>query len=187
MKPTLSILTPSVPSRAAKLSALCDFIANLGGNVEHLVFLDNKRRTVGAKRQALLEMARGDYVAFVDDDDAISERYIAELLPRCESGPDVVTFEQMATLDAGTGKIIFDATCRMDEPWRYADTARRRPWHVCAWRRELALQGVFTEKNYGEDADWVAQVAPLIRTHLHVPQVLHYYRHSLQTTEAPPP
>lgn len=186
MRPLLSILIPSVPSRLMKLDVLLSHIGNPSG-VEVLALCDNKRRTVGAKRQALLDIARGDYVAFVDDDDWIANDYIAELLPRCASGPDVVTFEQDATVDDFTGRIIFDARCRQDEPWQAGKEARRRPWHVCAWRRELAVRGVFTETNYGEDAAWVAQVAPLAKTFLHVPKVLHFYRHSSQTTEAPAP
>jgi glycosyltransferase involved in cell wall biosynthesis len=186
MNPLLSILIPSVPSRLEKVGAL---IAKLDGDprVEVLAFTDNKRRSVGAKRQALLDISRGEYVAFVDDDDWISDDYLAELLPRCESGPDVVTFEQEATIDGVTGRIIFDAACRAHEHWKPNGIARRRPFHVCAWRRALAVQGVFTEINYGEDAAWVDQVAPLAKNHLHIAKVLHFYRHDSAKTEAPPP
>ena len=184
MNPILSILIPSVPSRLWRVNQL---IAKLDHpQVEVLAFTDNKKRSVGAKRQALLEIARGDYVAFCDDDDTVADEYLAEILPRCESGPDVVTFEQDAEINGVHGRIIFDAACRVDEPWKAGGTARRRPWHVCAWRRSLAMEGVFKFCNYGEDAAWVAQVAPLAKTTLHIPKVLHYYRHSTETTEAPP-
>ncbi len=203
MNPILSILTPSVPSRFMGFTDHCSdapgplpklmdeigrqiYEGGFTGRVEHLVFTDNKARPVGAKRQGLLDMARGDYVAFVDDDDDISRGYLEEIIPRCVSGPDVVTFAQCAIIEGVSGEIIFDATCRQDEPWKAGGSARRRPWHVCVWRRELAIQGVFTEVNYGEDAAWVDQVAPLARNHLHIPRVLHYYRHSSATTEAPP-
>ncbi len=193
MKPILSILTPSVRGRLRDLGDLMlhiekqVFAQRRYGIVEVLAFTDNHCRSVGAKRQALLDIARGQYVAFVDDDDWIPDDYLDELLPRCASGADVVTFEQDATVNGETGRIIFDATCRIDEPWRANGTARRRPWHVCAWRRDLAIQGVFTECNYGEDSAWVSQVAPLTKSHLHIPKLLHYYRHSRETTEAPPP
>lgn len=189
--PLLSILTPSVPSRYRELEKLQAHIEQLAkpfpGQVEHLTFTDNKLRPVGAKRQALLDIARGDYIAFVDDDDWVSDRYLEQLLPRLASGPDVVTFKQDAYIDGVAGQIIFDATCPQDETWKPLGTARRRPWHVCAWRRSLALRGIFTEVSYYEDVAWVNQVAPLIRTHLHIDEVLHFYRHSAATTEAPPP
>ena len=69
MTPLLSILTPAVPSRMAQLAKLCDELAKqIGGlAVEHLTLLDNKRRSVGLKRQALLDIARGDYVDLSGD------------------------------------------------------------------------------------------------------------------------
>jgi glycosyltransferase involved in cell wall biosynthesis len=188
MKPTLSILIPTVPSRSHELSQLIGHLTAIGADdpaVEVLAFSDNRRRSIGAKRQALLDMARGEYVAFCDDDDWLADPYFSEILPRCESGPDVVTFEQIATINGVEGRIVFDATCRVDEPWKPNGVARRRPWHVCAWKRSLAQRGLFTEINYGEDAAWVAQVAHLARTTLHVPRVLHYYRHDAKTTLAP--
>lgn len=202
-KPALSILTPSVPSRIADLDAWQAYEENYHGPcatlidklekqidglpVEHIVLVDNKRRSIGGKRQSLLDIARGEYVAFVDDDDDVSDDYVKEVIDRCYSGADVITFEQDATVNGKTGRIIFDATCRIDEPWKAGATARRRPWHVCAWKRTLAQQCVFTEVNYGEDAAWVDQAAPMARSHLHIPKVLHYYQHDAETTEAPPP
>lgn len=188
MKPLLSILIPTVPERSHQAAALITRLQACGGDdprVEILALSDNRRRSIGAKRQALLDLARGGYVAFVDDDDDITEDYFRELLPRCASGPSVVTFEQEAIINGASGRIRFDAACRADEPWKAGSTARRRPWHVCAWRRDLATQGVFAEINYGEDAAWVAQVAPLARNFLHVEKVLHIYRHSAATTLAP--
>jgi hypothetical protein len=76
----LSILTPAVPSRIFQLQKLCFELEGQikGLPVEHLALLDNKRRTVGEKRDALLRAARGRYVAFVDDDDDVSDDYVFE-------------------------------------------------------------------------------------------------------------
>lgn len=186
MNPLLSILIPTIPARLDQLGILLNRLGR-DPRVEVLAFADNRTRSVGAKRQGLLDLARGEYVAFVDDDDWTTEDYLAELLPRCASGPDVITFEQLAVINGVEGRIIFDATARIDEPWQAGGTARRRPWHVCAWRRSIAVQGIFTEVNYGEDRAWVDQVAPLARNHLHIPKVLHHYRHDAATTAAPAP
>jgi Glycosyl transferase family 2 len=199
----LSILTPSVPSRFAQTAALCekigDQIESLPGAlamllpssspvVEHLVFTDNKQRRVGAKRQDLLNLARGEYIAFVDDDDTISDHYVAKLLEAITRKPDVVTFLQHCTVNGVEGLVKFDLLHRHDHPFAASPhVTERRPWHLCAWRRELALQGLFPEIDYGEDAAWVDQVVPLARTQVHMPEILHYYRHSAATTEAPPP
>lgn len=189
--PILSVLVPTVPERAMVFQDLMRFLEVIprgaSPEVEVLAFCDNRRRTVGAKRQGLLELARGEYVAFVDDDDAVHASYFERLLPECRQGPDVVTFRQSARSDGHVFEVVFDAHARVDEPYVPGKSIvlRRRPWHVCAWRRELALQGVFKEVNYGEDVAWVNQVAPLARTTLHVDAVLHYYQHSSATSLAP--
>jgi len=188
--PLLSILIPSVPSRLANQAAalFSKLTAQAEGlPVEVLLLADNKRRRVGLKRQALLEAARGEYVAFCDDDDDVSDDYISALIQGCDRGMDVVTFRQLAVIEGVEGTIHFSATHKTDEPWRAGQTAKRRPWHVCAWRRGLALCGIFTDKNFGEDLDWLNQVAPLVKCETHIARVLHTYRHSTGTTEAPPP
>ena len=89
----LSILTPTIRGRENQLSILLEKIESqitkCGTNqIEHLVLLDNRMRSIGAKRQALVDIARGDFIAFVDDDDDISEmmRTDGEILcPLCLS------------------------------------------------------------------------------------------------------
>jgi glycosyltransferase involved in cell wall biosynthesis len=36
------------------------------------VLFDNRARSIGAKRQALADIARGKYIAFCDDDDDVA-------------------------------------------------------------------------------------------------------------------
>ena len=59
MKPLLSILIPTVPERAAKLSRLLASIDATGesSSREVLTLMDNRLRSIGMKRNALLEIA----------------------------------------------------------------------------------------------------------------------------------
>ena len=41
---------------------------------------DNKKRSVGEKRQDLLNLAKGQYLVFIDDDDRISDDYISSII-----------------------------------------------------------------------------------------------------------
>lgn len=187
----LSILIPAVPSRiASRLLPLLEKLEaqaiGVGGGVEILTLLDNKRRSVGMKRQALLDIARGDYVAYVDDDDDVSDDYLIYLAAACRRGKDVVTFKQRAVINGAEGHCHFSIHHKTDEPWTAGQTVKRRPWHVCAWRREMAVQGKFLDCNYGEDAAWVDQVAPIARSETHVDRVLHLYRHDTEISEALP-
>lgn len=196
MNPILSILTPAVPSRIRKLDWLVNETHIGDRPVEHLVFLDNKRRTVGEKRDALLRMARGKYVAFLDDDDDIHSFYVGSILKAAEQDPDVITFRQRASVDGYEFDVHFglgnpnDPAPALD--WNIAPEdrppIRRNAWHVCAWRRALAIQSHFPATNYGEDWAYAAPLCaiPGLRE-AHIPYVLHYYRHNSNTTEAPPP
>ncbi len=189
MQPILSILTPAIWERLDQSAALAESIAacHLAELIEHLVLLDDRKRSVGAKRQALLDSARGQYIAFCDDDDIIAHDYISHLLTAAQHAPDVITFEQHAVIDGVGGHIIFDATHPTDDPWIARGTARRAPWHVCAWRREIVRDCIFPDISYGEDLQWSLQARLRIRTARHIDRVLHTYRHSAATTAAPPP
>ena len=189
MKPILSILTPGVPSRWHQIEALHAELARQIGDqpVEHLILVDNKRRTVGEKRDALLRAAGGAYVAFVDDDDAITPDYVAALLKAAQQAPDVITFRQVAVVNGASGEIEFKLG-NPNEGFKPGGVTKRNAWHVCAWRRTLAVLSRFPASNYGEDWAFAAPLCALpgLRE-VHIPAVLHEYHHSAATTEAPPP
>lgn len=185
----LSILTPSIPSRLEKAVALSEEIqrqaAEIGTDeVEHLIFTDNRRRTIGAKRQALVDIARGEYVAFVDDDDRICSEYLANLLKGVRSGADVVTFEQDAWYNGQHSRVVFQLG-QGDGLWEPNGVTGRDAWHVCAWRRSLVRHCQFEESNYGEDAVWCRQARQLARNSVHIDKVLHEYHHDAALTAAP--
>jgi glycosyltransferase involved in cell wall biosynthesis len=196
MKILLSILTPAVPSRLEQLGRLCDELERqIGGlPVEHLVFLDNKRRTVGEKRDALLRAAHGKYVAYVDDDDWISSDYVRELVnaAAAEPGPDVITFMQHSTVNGQEATIEFGLG-NPNEGFRgrtdlsaSLPLIKRDAWHVCAWRRKLAMLSSFPAINYGEDWAYASRLCALpgLKS-VHIPLTLHFYRHDAAKTEAP--
>lgn len=188
MTPLLSILTPAVPSRFEQLQKLCAELQKQIRDrpVEHLVLLDNKRRSVGLKRDALLRSARGEYVAFVDDDDMVSPYYVSAILAHIDSAPDVITFDQLATVDGVSSTVNFRLG-EDNQPFCPRGITHRAAWHVCAWRRSLAIQSRFPDTSYGEDWAFAAPLNRIAEVEVHIPQILHYYRHSSKTTEAPAP
>lgn len=60
----LSILIPSIPHRIDKMKRLFERLQEQIGdkNIEVLSFLDNKKRSIGLKRDALVQLARGSTV-----------------------------------------------------------------------------------------------------------------------------
>jgi glycosyltransferase involved in cell wall biosynthesis len=184
----LSILTPTIPERASQVTALQEKLAAQIGDlpVECLVFCDNRRRTIGAKRQALVDIARGEYVAFVDDDDDISDDYVSSLLAAIETGADVITFQQWAIYN-GLESLVEFSVKHQDGQFNPGGITLRAPWHVCAWKRSKVAGCLFGECNYAEDKIWCVQARKRIATGYHIPRVLHTYRHDAATTAAPEP
>jgi len=182
----LSILTPTIPSRKEQLSKLSEKIAKQSNDlaVEHLSFADNRTRTIGAKRQALLDIARGEYIAFVDDDDDIEPDYVSEILLAIKQGQDVITFKQNSYYNGAFSKVVFGLNNR-DEPFQPNGITLRAPWHVCVWKRELVKTCQFGESNYGEDIIWSRQARARIKTSLHIDKTLCTYRHDAALTAAP--
>ena len=195
----LSILTASIPERADKLEMLTEKIAHQIGDfpVEHLVFLDNRRRTIGAKRDALLRIARGTFIAYVDDDDTVSPDYVASLVDaikiaitptfsQTDHRIDVITFAQFARVNEAAAKIVFGLR-QENQPFIPDTEVLRAAWHVCAWRRSVAILSHFPESNYGEDWAFAEPINRIARASIHLDKVLHHYRFNSATTAAPYP
>jgi glycosyltransferase involved in cell wall biosynthesis len=187
MKPLLSILTPAIPSRWDRLQKLSYEIARQIENqpVEHLILIDNKQRTVGEKRDALLRAARGQYVAFVDDDDWIEPDYISSILGAIKETPDVVTFRQSVTVDGAEGEVEFKLG-NANEGFKPGAVTLRAAWHICAWRRALAVMSRFPSTNYGEDWAFAEPLNRIAKTEVHIPRVLHRYIYDSNVSEAKP-
>ena len=185
MNPILSILTPAIWNRESAKFLAAAISEQIGsGPVEHLVLFDNRQRSIGAKRQALVDIARGKYLAFVDDDDDISPDYVSRLLAAAESNADVLTFRQRAIYNGRESEIVFGIN-NPEEQFVDNGITLRAPWHVCAWKRETVEGCLFGDYNYKEDLVWCQQARKRIRTAHHIDAVLHTYRHDATTTAAP--
>jgi len=183
----LSILIPSIPSRFDKLLATYNQIASMceGKDIEVLAFTDNKKRTIGEKRDALVQMSNGKYVMFVDDDDTLLS--VDEIYEATLEDVDVITFKQEClntdkstfVVDFGLGNIIEH---NKDENGNYID-CKRPPFHVCAWHKKYK-EFRFPNVNYGEDWAWVEQFVKYAQSEVHIDKVLHKYNFDPKVTEA---
>jgi glycosyltransferase involved in cell wall biosynthesis len=193
----LSILTASIPERSGQRAILTERIAQQIGDlpVEHLSFIDNRKRSIGGKRDALLRIARGTFIAFVDDDDTVAPDYVASLVAAIKIAikttmenkqVDVISFEQFARVDDAQAKIVFRLR-QQNQPFVPDTEVQRAAWHVCAWRRSVAILSHFPESNYGEDWAFAEPLNRIARASIHLDKVLHYYRFNSATTAAPYP
>lgn len=168
----LSILICSVPERARKLRWLVDYlyeqIVRCAPRQVEVLVDDRPEPTVGEKRQALLERARGHYVCFVDDDDGVAADYVERVVGAIVQDPeaDCLSLEGVMTT-RGVRPERFTHSIAHDE-WATRDGVHfRTPNHLNAIRRELALQAGFAAQSVGEDHDFSRRVRPLLKTETH--------------------
>ncbi|SIR34073.1 MULTISPECIES: glycosyltransferase family 2 protein [unclassified Paenibacillus] len=173
----LSLLIPSLPERKERLDPLLETLAlqTAGKPVELIVMTDNRRRSTGAKRNSLLQQAQGRYVAFIDDDDRVSERYVDALLDAMAGRPeaDCIVFEVMVHEGGKPPR-----TCLYGVEYEHGmDESRyyRKPNHLMVYRRELALRHPFRDIGYGEDDEWAARASRDIVDQARIDEVLYHY------------
>jgi glycosyltransferase involved in cell wall biosynthesis len=153
--------------------------------VEILLLLDNKARSVGLKRDALVQSSRGEYVAFVDDDDDVDHNYIELILDAASSHPDVIVFDTLVSLNDGP---IVRCSHDLDFPNDQYNPAgfRRGAWQMHAWRGDLARSVHFPDNVHAqaEDWPWCEALGKLARSSVKIPRALYFYRYSDASTEA---
>lgn len=194
-----SVLILSIPSRIKSLTAAVEQLQTQADgtgqpkSVEILVLLDNRSKSIAEKRNDLLGIARGKYIAFLDDDDAISKDYMEKILKAIDEhdGVDCITFNQWCSLNGEPMDVEFGIGNPHGQLWRdeegFLGDIKRPPYHMCLWRREIAQSEEFRPV-YGangqssEDIDWLLRLYPKIQTEHHIPDALHGYIYSSQTT-----
>ena len=140
------------------------------GRVEVVALQNGGEKSLAEYREALLRDARGKYLCYVDDDDAVADCYIAELVSALDQDPDVVAFDQFCT---GIGASLTRFGLEHEgAPWHPVmsdgQLAYLRAYsHVQPIRSEIARQGSFIRScapGYtGEDVNFAQSVLPLLR------------------------
>lgn len=192
----LSILIPSIPSRITshflKLYEKIESQCSKYPDVEILCFLDNKKRTIGKKREGLVQLARGEYQIQIDDDDLVGDNFVSELMSVIDrnEGYDVILFNQYASINGGNFfTVSFDIgneneQCRQ-EYGKWVDI-KRSPFHNMCWKTSLAQTELFPDASYSEDWHWAKRLIPKVKTSFKINKHLTYYVFSDKVTEALP-
>jgi len=191
--PLFSVLIPAIFERLEDLRALSAELERQcaeGGftDIEVLSVVDNRQRSIGLKREAVLQASRGEYVAFCDDDDWVLPEYLSAIRGAilAHRGVDVITLKQHSYIDCDAPATVIQQLGNPNEehnPKEY----RRAAWHVCAWRAALVKPFHFPDSSYSEDWAWAAQCNAAAKTSHHLDKALHVYRYSSQKSRAPAP
>ncbi len=203
MQPKLSILIPTTPDR-------CKFIIQLKAQFNHqltfvkdemhfldvnihyhyytfgdhgveiIYYEDNKVYSIGYKRNMLLNISHGEYTAFIDSDDRISENYFDLIFEGIEKGVDCCSLKGIIT-ENGNNPLVFEHSIKYKE---YLTNSQghevryeRYPNHLNCIKASIAKRFKFPEVNHGEDTDWATQIfkSGLIKTEHYIPEIIYYY------------
>jgi glycosyltransferase involved in cell wall biosynthesis len=164
------------------LETLMEILADqVTGDVEILTEIDGGELKIGVKRNKLLERAGGDYVAFIDDDDTVSEEYVDRILEAVSTGPSCVGITGNYYLDGAYTGIFHHSIENKEWDCRSYCVYRRCPNHLNPVRRALSVQVGFPEINMAEDKDYSQRLLPLLKTEVMVrPPIYNYYKRTYQ-------
>lgn len=198
MRPKFSILIPAIFERLGLLEKLYSQLRyqireEKRDDIEIVSVLDNCAVSIGEKRQAVLDCSHGDYVAFVDDDDSVSDGYIHQIIQAIDvhSGVDVITFDATSFIEQHQPIITNMRLGQANEEVWFDDAQgaprpviKRGAWHMCAWRSGLAKSVRFPDINYGEDWAWAGQLNQKAKTEHHIDEALHVYVYKKSVSRA---
>lgn len=185
----ISILICSITDRDAQLKKLLD---NLYGQripyteeVEILTEVDNKEISVGAKRQKLLERAKGKWVVWFDDDDIPSQRYIKLIIDAITNNKDIdcIGIRGLMTTNGGNPKtwlhrLGYKIEGDGNTPTKYGYDYVRPIIHFNPVLRSKALIAGFKDMRYGEDMDYAERLNKLLTKEYFIDEELFHYNYT---------
>lgn len=165
-------------------------IDNASVDCEVVTNVDSGEKSSGKKRNELTAESRGKYVAFIDDDDKVSDTYVNSICDALvKEETDLVTFCMRVTIRHRIDK--FKRSRVSNEKWKlgiWNDDRRRGKMaanHLCVWRKDIAVKSAWCERlGYGDDQLWYGPLHALsaVKSHSFIDECLYLYDCNLMTS-----
>lgn len=187
----LSILIATIELRQEKFEKLYQKLLNqikalgLEQAVEVIYFKDNQTIKLGKKRNDLVELAKGEYVCFLDDDDDISPNYVALIFNALKSKPDCVSCTGIIKLPSGAGNKFIHSLKYKDRSF-VNGVSRSQVYHINPVKRSIAKAIKFPETNWGEDNTWayLLQKSGLLQREVEISEPYYIYLYNPHESQA---
>lgn len=177
----LSILIPHTTKYVGFLERLEGVLApqvDDNPDVEVIKFIDDGKLSIGAKRNWLLQKAKGDYIAFIDSDDLVSKDYIGLIMKGVNKDVDCCSLRGRITFD-GQKPHTFIHSNHYTEYFEEGNIFYRPPNHLNCIRTSIANRFKFPKKNHGEDTDWAMKIcrSGLLKTEHWIEDTIYFYEY----------
>ena len=183
--PKLSILICTMFNRDSLFQRLLAKLREQeNSDIEIHYEIDDGTISVGEKRNKLLDKARGEYIAFIDDDDMVSDNYVELILNAINtSEPDVIGMHLLMTVDGQNEErtyhsLKYDHWYDEPDPDRAGKTHYfRNPNHLNPVKREYALKVKFPTIDVGEDKDYSKNLLQYLKTEEYIEEPIYFYEY----------
>ena len=181
---TFSVLICTIPERETDFEELWNHLSKLRNGlpeslkkkVEIVAISDNRKMTIGDKRNLLLDNSVGDYVAFIDDDDWVSNNYLLKILWEIKKGPDAIGFNVKCENYPKPGFFSIATVGMIEHNWEEIDgEIFRPPYHKTPVKATIAKAARFPSISYAEDAEYSRRIRPMIHKVEFIPESLYIY------------
>jgi glycosyltransferase involved in cell wall biosynthesis len=187
MEITLSILICSVDieERQIKLKKLISELhRQISKNyaeeiVEIIVDTDNMNKSVGKKRNDLIEKAKGEFICFIDDDDFVSENYLSTILYHLNSGIDILLIG-IEHIENGVKKTKILPSLYMDNLNTGEASFKTNHFHLCPHKKSIARNVMFDCVNFAEDMLYSQNMVKHISNSFLINQPIYIYFDNLE-------
>jgi hypothetical protein len=158
-----SIMIPTLVERTVTFDRLMESIKEKHGRIcpdlkiEYCIARDNREKSIGNKRHALLQGSKGKYVSFVDDDDSLTDAYFEDALECIRGRFEVCRLRGQMAQYTFTHSIENTLT----SPMARGQVFLRPPNHLNVMLGEVAKIVPFGDAVRGEDLDWTISLAKL--------------------------
>lgn len=163
----LSIGILTIPSRREMLERLVDHLyAQILRDAprECEIIVDSGDGNMGAKRQRVLEKAKGHYVVFVDDDDWVAHDYVLRTIDALKETPNADCASLVGVMTtAGTCPERFEHSIAHTENITRDGVHYRSPRQINTIRTDLARKVGYKDVHYVDDQDFCERVRPLLK------------------------
>jgi glycosyltransferase involved in cell wall biosynthesis len=175
--PVLSVLMASTYDRMQDFSEMAEQICIQAQrpDVEFLTIIDDRKRTLGAKCNDLVGLARGDYCVIVDDDDRVSPDFVDRIVRAASSGADCVVYAISFHVDGKFLALVHSSIYNEPSDDWVKGLLKRRPDKKMAIRREILLRHPFSDRWAGSDWRQARSMFQSLRSETLIPTPLYYH------------
>ena len=147
--------------------------------VEIIIDTDNMIKSVGQKRNDLIEKAQGEFICFIDDDDFIDENYLSMILYHLNTSIDILLIA-IEHIENGINKPKIIPSLYIDNLNTGEAVFKTNHFHLCPHKKSIAQNVLFECVNFAEDMMYSQKMVKHINNSYLISQPIYIYFDNLE-------